>query len=75
MDLTKTKLLNDKPYLDPTNRPGSLACLLVRFALEFNMDGTAGNIARTQVERHMRLCLAATTERETFVTLPGQSCF
>ena len=71
MDLAKTKLLDAKPYLDPTNGPGSLACLSVRFALEFNMDGTAGNVARTQVERHMRLCLAATTERETFVTLAG----
>ena len=72
IDLAKAKLLNGKSYLNPTNRPGSLACLSVRFALEFNMEA-AGNVARTQVERHMRLCLAATatTERETFVTLAG----
>lgn len=35
------------------------------------MDGTAGDIIRTQVERHMRLCLAATAGRDTLVTLPG----
>ncbi|KAH9977426.1 hypothetical protein BJV74DRAFT_156499 [Russula compacta] len=73
MELAKTKLLNtnNTAYLDPKNGPGSLACLSVRFALEFNMDGTAGDVARAQVERHMRLCLMATTERETFVTLAG----
>jgi hypothetical protein len=71
MDLAKAKLLDGPIVLEEINRAGSLACLSVRFALEFNMDGTAGNVARTQVERHMRLCLAATTERETFVTLAG----
>jgi hypothetical protein len=35
------------------------------------MDGTAGDVARTQVERHMRLCLAATAGRDTLVTLAG----
>ncbi len=71
MDLAKAKLLDGPIVLEAINRAGSLACLSVRFALEFNMDGTAGDVARTQVERHMRLCLAATTERETFVTLAG----
>jgi hypothetical protein len=42
-----------------------------RFVLEFNMDGTAGNVARKQVERHMRLYLAATAGRDTLVTLAG----
>jgi hypothetical protein len=71
MDLAKAKLLDGPIVLEAMNRAGSLACLSVRFALDFNMDGTAGDVARTQVERHMRLCLAATTERETFVTLAG----
>ena len=50
---------------------GFLACLSVRFALNFNMDRTAGDIARTQVERHMGLCLAATTGCDTLITLTG----
>ncbi|KAH9990646.1 hypothetical protein BJV74DRAFT_920614 [Russula compacta] len=68
MDLVKAKLHNGPPVLDPKNWPGSLACLSVRFALEFNMDAPGSDIARTQVERHMRLCLAATPE---FITLAG----
>ena len=70
MDLAKVKLLDGPPTLE-NNRSGSLACLSMRFALEFNMDGTAGDVARTQVERHMRLCLAATAGRDTLVTLAG----
>jgi hypothetical protein len=68
MALAKTKLLDGS---DAHDRSGSLACLSVRFALEFNMDGTAVDVARTQVERHMRLCLAATAGRDTLVTLAG----
>ena len=64
MDLVKAKLLDGSNSLEE-NRSGSLACLSVRYALEFNMDGTAGDIVRTQVERHMRLCLAATAGMET----------
>ena len=70
MDLAKSKLLDSSNTLEK-NRSGSLACLSVRFALEFNMDGTAVDVARTQVERHMRLCLAATAGRDTLVTLAG----
>jgi hypothetical protein len=70
MELAKAKLL-DGPFTLERNGPGSLACLSVRFALEFNMDGTAGDVARKQVERHMRLCLAATAGRDTLVTLAG----
>ena len=50
---------------------GFLACLSVRFALNFNMDRTAGDIARTQVERHMGLCLTTTTGCDTLITLTG----
>src|SRR6266576_3305520 len=70
MDLAKAKLLDGPPTL-MKDRSGSLACLSVRFALDFNMDGTAVDVARTQVERHMRLCLAATAGRDTLVTLAG----
>jgi len=70
MDLVKAKLL-DGPDTLRDDRPGSLTCLSVRFALEFTMDGTASDIIRTQVERHMRLCLAATAGSDTLVTLAG----
>ena len=71
MDLAKAKLLDGSDTLEKNNWSGSLACLSVRFALEFNMDGTAGDVVRTQVERHMRLCLAVTAGRDTLVTLAG----
>ncbi len=71
MVLAKVKLLDGLSSLNEDNRSGSLACFSVRFVLEFNQGGTAGDIARTQVERHMRLCLAATAGRETFITLAG----
>ena len=71
MDFAKQKLLDGPTELADGNRPGSLACLSVRFALEFNMDGTARDVAYAQVERHMRLCVAATTGFEKLVTLAG----
>ena len=70
MDLAKAKLL-DGPTMLGNNRSGSLACLSVRFALEFNMDGTAGDIVCTQVERHMRLCHTVTAGKDTLITLAG----
>ncbi len=71
MDLAKAKLLDGPSSLAENDRSGTLACLSVRFALDFNMDGSAGDVARTQVERHMRLCLAVTAGRDTLVTLAG----
>jgi hypothetical protein len=71
MDFAKGKLLDGPNELFKDDRSGSLACLSVRFALEFVADGTAGDVVCTQVERHMRLCLAATAGREKFVTLAG----
>ena len=75
----KQKLLNGPPPLvitDSSNKrvangPGTLACLSVRFALEFNADSISRAVACTQVERHMRLCLAATTGFERLITLAG----
>ena len=43
----------------------------MRFALEFSVDKAAGDIARTQVERHKRMNFAATAGRDTMVTLAG----
>jgi hypothetical protein len=71
LDFAKQKLLDGTTDLAKDNRPGSLACLSVRFALEFNVDGTARDVACAQVERHMRICVAATTGFEKLVTVSG----
>jgi hypothetical protein len=71
MEFAKQKLLDGPIVLSQDDRPGTLACLSVRFALEFDMDGTARDVACAQVERHMRLCVAATTGLETLVTVAG----
>ena len=71
MDFAKQKLLCGSNELEAQNRAGSLACLSTRFALEFNMDGTARDVTRTLVERHMRLCIAATAGLEKMITIAG----
>ena len=71
MEFAKRKLLNGPAVLAKDNRPGSLACLCVRFALEFDVDETARDVACAQVERHMRILVAATFEFEEFVTVAG----
>ncbi|KAI0255536.1 hypothetical protein BJV78DRAFT_1176571 [Lactifluus subvellereus] len=72
MLFAKQKLLDGKSSLADVNGPGTLACLSVRFALESNLaDGDARIVARRQIERHMRLCVAATTGFETLVTVAG----
>ncbi|KAN0102363.1 hypothetical protein V8E52_012017 [Russula decolorans] len=71
MDYAKQKLLNGPSELRNGNWAGSLACLSIRFALEFNMDGTARDVTFAQVERHMRLCIAATAGLENMITIPG----
>jgi len=35
------------------------------------MDGTVRDVNRVQVERHMRLCIAATTGFEKMITISG----
>jgi hypothetical protein len=67
----KQKLLNGPSTLIAENHSGSLACLCVRFALDFNIDSISREVACTQVERHMRLCLAATTGFERLITVAG----
>ncbi|KAM6489485.1 hypothetical protein JOM56_015042 [Amanita muscaria] len=71
LSFVKQKLLNGPSTLDVDNAPGILACLSVRFALEFNADWISSRVARTQVERHMRLCVAATPGLERLITLAG----
>ncbi|KAI0295063.1 hypothetical protein B0F90DRAFT_1940148 [Multifurca ochricompacta] len=73
MVLTKQKLLDGSITLDEDlNGQGALACLSVRFSLEFNLAHSYGReLARTQVERHMRLCLVATTGLEDMITVVG----
>ena len=71
MDYAKQKLLNGPNELRNGNRTGSLACLSTRFALEFDMDGTARDVTHAQVERHMRLCIAATTGFEKMTAISG----
>ncbi|KAF8491845.1 hypothetical protein F5888DRAFT_1892004 [Russula emetica] len=71
MDYAKQKLLDGPNELRDGNWAGSLACLSIRFALEFNMDGTARDVTFAQVERHMRLCIAATAGLEKLITIPG----
>ena len=67
----KQKLLDGGSGLNQGDSPRSLACLSVRFALEFNSDSRSRDVACKQVERHMRLCLAATTGFESLITLAG----
>ncbi|KAH9962325.1 hypothetical protein BJV74DRAFT_954499 [Russula compacta] len=69
MDFATYKLLNGNTIDD--NAPGSLACLCVRFALEFNSDPDSRAVTRKQVERHMRLCIDATAGFERLVTIAG----
>ena len=71
MDLAKEKLLDGPIALHKNNLSGSLGCLSVRFALQINVNETARDIARTQVERHMRLYLSATPEWDNLVTVTG----
>jgi hypothetical protein len=74
MHFARMKLLNARPELtDKTlTGPGALACLSVRFALEFDLsNGDARSVAREHIENHMRLCVAATTGLETLITVAG----
>ena len=71
----RQKLLNGRSSLidmdDKDPGPRILACLSVRFALEFNADSISREVECAQVERHMRLCISVTTGFERLVTLAG----
>ena len=50
----------------------SLACLAVRFPLEFDFsDPNARSLVRKQIEHHMRLCTIATSDFEVLFTTVG----
>lgn len=80
MDFAKHKLLDGLHELANDDRP-SLACLSVRFALEFCIGGTARNVAYAHAELHvtfdlpggchMRFNVAAATGFEKLVTPAG----
>jgi hypothetical protein len=68
----RAKLLVGRSTLADIDGPSSLACLSVRFALEFNpADEKARDVALEQIERHMRFCVAATAGFKTLVTSAG----
>ncbi|KAI0301085.1 hypothetical protein B0F90DRAFT_1668163 [Multifurca ochricompacta] len=72
--LATEKLMDGHTALDNTTicRTGSSACVSVHLSLEFNLANTHGReVARTHVERPMRLCLAATTGLESMITVAG----
>ena len=68
LKFAKRKLLNNKDSLEEADVSGSLACLAMRFGLEFNEDEDSRDVSYKQVERHMRICLAASTGFKKLIT-------
>ncbi|KAI0308934.1 hypothetical protein OF83DRAFT_138866 [Amylostereum chailletii] len=65
----RTKLLGADPLADQLDGAMKLACLAVRLGLDFK--GTRWverEVERTQVERHVRICLSATAGFHSFTT-------
>ena len=76
MNFAQQELLCDESILRKDDDPSILACLSVRFALEFNTDRASRFIACKEVERPMRLCLAASNGWEKLVTTsPSEPLF
>ena len=72
MKFAKQKILDGQGALPKDDGHGALACLSIRFGLDINLSDLHGReVAHTQIERHMRLCLEATTGFERLVTLAG----
>jgi hypothetical protein len=72
MHLAKATLLDGPVKLDDVNGLGSLACLSVRFALDFDLaDKSSRDVALSLVEHHMRLCVAASIGFEKVITMAG----
>lgn len=75
---TQKLLCNAATHIDPQFNPQSgseqtLACLSVRLSLEFKTTPwlnrrSTSDIERRQIERHMRVCLAATPGLREMVT-------
>ena len=76
MLMAKQRLLGGPSALTAVKGPGSLACLSVRFALELDVSDEYGReVTLTQIERHMRLCVAATAGFEKLITTTGSEPF
>ncbi len=57
---------------DASHVDRSLACLSVRFPLEFDFsDPNARSLVRKQIEHHMRLCTIATSGLEVLFSTVG----
>ncbi|KAJ6558418.1 hypothetical protein DFH09DRAFT_529768 [Mycena vulgaris] len=74
IDFARTKLLAAHRFEGPLTSSQKLACLAVRLGLEFKAPAWADRDAeRKQVERHMRICLAATGGfRKVFTISPSE---
>jgi hypothetical protein len=71
--LAQVKLL-DRDHIDPyeMSQEAILACLSVRFGLEFDLSvPNTRAVQITQVERHLRLCLAASPGLDCLLTAAG----
>ena len=80
MNLAQMKLTNCDPSRPITKSrltsAGILACLSVRFALEFDLSCPSTRLVQaTQVERHMRICLAASPGLDCLLTVAGSEPF
>jgi hypothetical protein len=78
MRLAQMKLLHcDGPISkSKLNSAGILACLSVRFALEFDLScPSTRSVQATQVERHLRICLAASPGLDCLLTVAGSEPF
>lgn len=76
MLFAKAKLLDGRTELKDGNDLGTLACLCVRFALDFDLADEYGRkMAQTQIERHMRICITATAGLDKLITIAGSEPF
>ena len=62
------KLLNNKDSLKEADILGFLACLAMRFGLEFNKDEDSLDVSYKQVECHICICLAASISFKKRIT-------
>jgi len=78
MNLAQMKLTNCNGPITKSEltSAGILACLSVRFALEFDLScPSTRSVQATQVERHMRICLAASPGLDCLLTVAGSEPF
>ena len=68
LSFAKVTLVGESTLSEENSR-GLLACISVRFGLEFKDDKESRDLALHQVEWHMRLCLEATSGFDKLVTI------